>query len=102
MHLISIKLDQYYYKNMQNESKQENSSLIKNNIDSEITSYSALKILISILDCYNRILYLPNLSNSIYPDSISTFFYIGLIENMHGILNNINILKTSTTDKVNN
>ena len=75
-------------------------SSLRNDNDSAFSSYSGLKILITILDCYNRILYLPNLSQITHPDSFSTYFYVGLVENMHGILSSLKLLKFTTSDQV--
>lgn len=60
---------------------------------SSFSSYSTLKILITVLDCYNRILYLPNLNQVLEPDSITTCFYLSLVDNMHNMFKKFKILK---------
>jgi hypothetical protein len=55
------------------------------NLSNSSTSYSTLKILNSIIDCFNHLIYLPCLNKKLEPDSILTVFYFSLIDNMHNV-----------------
>jgi hypothetical protein len=68
--------------------------------DSALSSYTTLKVLITVLDCYNKIVYLPNLNQILEADSLNTCFYLGLVDNMHGVLNSFRMLKISSNKKV--
>jgi hypothetical protein len=57
------------------------------NLSNSSTSYSTLKILNSIIDCFNHLIYLPCLNKKLEPDSILTVFYFSLIDNMHNVFN---------------
>ena len=69
--------------------------------DSALSSYTTLKILITVIDCYNKIVYLPNLNQILEPNSLTTCFYVGLVDNMHGVLNSFRMLKILSNKKVN-
>ena len=47
------------------------------------SSYSALKMLNSVLDCLNRLAYLPVLGQHQEPDSTATWCYFSVFDNMH-------------------
>lgn len=65
---------------------------------SSFSSYSTLKILNKILDCFNLMLFLPNLNQILEPDSFSTSFYTSLVDNMHNIFKKMNLIKIIKQD----
>jgi hypothetical protein len=66
---------------------------------SSFSSYSTLKLLITVLDCFARILYLPSLNQVLEPDSIATCFYLSLVDNMHNMFKKFKIVKLATTTR---
>jgi hypothetical protein len=97
----SVKASSTISKNFNNKSNSDN--LISSNINTSTTtslfsSYSTLKILNKILDCFNLMLYLPNLNQIFEPDSFATSFYTSLVDNMHNIFKKINLIKIIKQD----
>jgi hypothetical protein len=102
----SIKVNQHNtngskLNNLNSTNASSSSSSSRSGSDSALLSYTTLKILITIIDCFNKIVYLPNLNQIFEPDSLTTLFYVGLIDNMHGILNKFKMLKILSNKKVN-
>jgi len=87
--------------NSTNSSSSSSNSSSRSGSDSALLSYTTLKILITIIDCFNKTVYLPNLSQIFEPNSLTTLFYVGLIDNMHGILNKFKMLKILSNKMVN-
>lgn len=61
-------------------------------LSSSHSSYSTLKILNSILDCFNQMLYLPTLIQVLKPYSLRTCFFASLADNAHVMSNKLNII----------
>lgn len=71
---------------------------VDNSSRSNFSSYSTLKIFNSILDCFNYLLYLPNLNQTIEPYSLYTCFYSSLADNVHTIFRNLKIVNLNSKE----
>lgn len=66
-------------------------------LSSSSSSYSTLKILNSIIDCFNHLYYLPISHHKLQPYSFKTFFYFSLVDNMHNIFKKMKIFYPCTS-----